>query len=87
MTKILLTALSWITKIPSGIITQIYDAAQVIAHKNDDPNDKTSGWDKLKDTVSNLVTYLPDKYKQFAGPAVTIIVNVALLVIRIKGAK
>jgi len=86
MKKILLTALGWVSKVPGSTINEIYSAATYIVEAADSQTN-VSGWEKLKNAVDYLVTLMPagERYKAIASIVVTIIVNVALLVVRLKG--
>ena len=87
MKKILLTALSWISNVPGSTVNEIYTAATDIVARSDADKNAT-GWKKLETTVDYLVTLLPvdASYKAVGSVVVTIIVNVALLIIRLKSA-
>lgn len=87
MKTLLLTALAWISKVPSSTINELFSTATDIVASNDNQSSSISGWEKLRTSVEYLITLLPadEKYKAVASIVVTIIVNVALLVVRLKG--
>ena len=87
MKTLLLTAIAWASKIPGSTINEIYTAAAGIVAKND-AEKNVSGWEKLKTTVEYLVGVVPVNapYKEIASTVITIVVNVAVLVIRMRGA-
>lgn len=86
MKTLLLTALSWISKVPGSTINEIFaTASDVVA--STDKTDTVSGWEKLKSSVDYILSVVPmdQKYRAIASVVVTIVVNVALLVVRLKG--
>jgi hypothetical protein len=86
MKAILLTALSWISKVPGSTINEIFTAATGIVEASDNAGSSVSGWEKLRNSVEYLVSVTPldARYKAIASIVVTIVVNVALLIIRLK---
>ena len=87
MKTLLLAALAWISKIPGSVIDEIFDTASDIVRGSDSRADGVSGWEKLRSTVDYLVAALPEgeRYKRVGSVVVTIVVNVALLILRMKG--
>lgn len=87
MKTLLLTSIAWLSKLPGSTVNEIYSAAADIVSKSD-TTANLSGWEKLKRAVDYLVELVPadEKNKAIASTVVTIIVNVAVLVIRMKGA-
>jgi hypothetical protein len=87
MKTLLLTSIAWLSKLPGSTVKEIYSAAADIVSKSD-TTANLSGWEKLKRAVDYLVELVPadEKNKAIASTVVTIIVNVAVLVVRMKGA-
>lgn len=87
MKTLLLTALSWISKVPGSTINEIFTTASDVVAAADKTN-TVSGWEKLKTSVDYILSVVPmdSKYKAIASIVVTIVVNVALLIVRLKGA-
>ena len=86
MKTLLLTALSWISKVPGATINEIFATASDVVASADKTN-TVSGWEKLKTSVDYILSVVPmdPKYKAIASIVVTIVVNVALLIVRLKG--
>jgi hypothetical protein len=88
MKSLLLTALAWISKVPGSTINEIFTTASEVVASADKTN-TVSGWEKLKTSVDYILSVVPlaDNQKAIGSIVVTIVVNVALLVLRLKGAK
>ena len=86
MKSLLLTALSWLSKVPGSTINEIFNTATEVVVSADKTN-TVSGWEKLKTSVDYILSVVPlaDNQKAIGSIVVTIVVNVALLILRLKG--
>lgn len=85
MKTLLLTALGWVSKVPGSTINEIFATASDVIASTEKAN-TASGWEKLRTSVEYILSVIPldARYKSIASVVVTIVVNVALLVIRMK---